>query len=97
MKLRGHLRFELDVLLQKRSKSLKGSRDDKIPKHRRGGRLMPLLLQVTKENAQAFVIAFGAAIMFDYLKNDSIGSSLIVMGAIIIALIFVQVFKLRLG
>lgn len=93
MKLRGQLGFELDVFLQKRSKSLKGSRDDKIRKRSRICRPMPLLLQLIGEFAQAFVIAFCAAIVIDYLRSSSIGNSWIIAGIVVIALIFIEAFR----
>jgi len=95
MKLRGELRFELELLLHKRSKSLKGTRDNKIQKKRRTSKLMPLLLQIITETVQVLVIAFCAAMVVDYLKDSQIGSFWMIMGIIIIALILVKAFKLE--
>lgn len=56
---------------------------------------MPLLLQVIPEIAQAFIIAFGATIAVDYLKNGPIESFWMIMGIIMMALILVKAFKLK--
>lgn len=93
MKLRGELRFELELLLQKRLKSLKGSRDNKIQKDGRTYKSTPSLLQVIADSTQPFVIAVGAAIVIDYLKNGSIGNSWIIAGIVVIGLILVRAFK----
>jgi len=57
--------------------------------------LTTILLQIIAEIAQAFVIAAGAAIVIDYLKNGSIGNFWIIAGIITIALILVKAFKLK--
>lgn len=95
MKLRGQLGFEFDIFFQKRSKSHKGSRDNKIQKEKRTGKLMPLLLQLITEIAQAFVIALGATLVVDYLKSGPIGNSWIIIGIVMIVSILFRGFRLK--
>jgi len=95
MKLRGELRFELELFLQKKSKGLKGTRDNKIQKKRSTSRLLQLLLQKIIENVQALLIAFCTAMVVDYLEDSQIGSFWMIMGMVVIALILVKALRLE--
>jgi hypothetical protein len=96
VKLRGELRIELEFFSKKKSKGLKGTRDNKIQKKRSIiNRLLQLLLQVIMENAQALLVAFCTAMIIDYLENSIIESFWMIMGIIMIALILVKGLKLK--
>jgi len=90
MKLRGKLRFEFAIFLEKKQESLKGSRDNKIQKKRETCKLIVSVAQVTAKIGQALIIAFGAAIVVDYLRNCSTGGSWMIVGMVMIALVILE-------